>query len=57
MNGTQFNRTVCLLAYMALVGYLAYLDLETQNLVTVAGIIGMPLGTYIGIKGRGKQSE
>ena len=54
---TQFNRTVCLLAYMGLVGFLAYLEVEENFVLIVAGVVGTPLAAYIGIKGSGKKDD
>lgn len=58
MNKTQFNRTIVLLAFMALAGWLAYLQaknvyLKAEGVMAVLGVIGPSVTGYVIIKGKG----
>ena len=55
MNGT-YNRTIVLLGYMVLCGWIAYLQLDNslsmENALAILGLVGAPVAAYIGIKGK-----
>ncbi len=50
---TSFNRTILLICFMALVGFLATRDIEINNLVQIIGAVVTPITLYLGIKGKG----
>lgn len=59
MKGTKMNRTLVLICFMGLAGWLAFLGSQPQSALTAANILtiltatGAPVGIYIGVKGKG----
>ena len=51
-----YNRTIVLIAYMLLCGWVAYLQvgnqLSMENALAILGLVGAPVAGYIGIKGK-----
>lgn len=59
MNKTQFNRTVVILCFFALCGWIGFLCRETPSLgekliAAILGPAGMLALNYVTIKGQGK---
>ena len=51
---TSFNRTVLLICFMALVGFLATRsNITAKDLVLIIGAVATPITLYLGIKGKG----
>lgn len=50
---TSFNRTILLVCFLALVGFLATLNLAAKDLVMIIGAVATPITLYLGIKGKG----
>jgi len=58
MNKTQFNRTLVLMGFMLLAGWLAYLQsksvyLKAEGVMSVLGVVGPAVTGYVIIKGKG----
>jgi len=55
MDG-KYNRTIVLLGYMVLCGWMGYLQLDNslsmENALAILGLVGAPVAAYIGIKGK-----
>lgn len=54
---TSFNRTVLLVCFMVLVGFLSTRDIEINSLVQIIGAVVTPITLYLGIKGKGSSSD
>ena len=49
-----FNRTIIILAIIALAGFLAYLKIDSEQIAKIIMAVATPAGIYIGVKGPGK---
>lgn len=57
MNSTVHNRTILLIAFMVLVGFLSSMNPVPANLLAIISAVGGPLFLYIGVKGKGSGND
>lgn len=50
---SKYLRTVVILAPMVLAGVLAALGVDIDKIMVIVASVTAPVGTYVGIKGRG----
>ena len=58
---TAFNRTIVLLSFIGLAGWLGFLakigTLTAVDIATILAAVGTPIGLYVGLKGKNGDGE
>jgi len=51
----KWARTIIILAFIALAGFLAALRIDPEKICLILGAVATPAGLYIGLKGKGHE--
>ena len=50
----KYNRILGIICLLSLAGWLGWKEYSAQDIISIVNAVGIPLATYIGIKGVGR---